>query len=106
MSAAGEGFEVDAERLGTHAAEFDGLAERASRITARLRDVVAGAAPWGGDAVGRSFAAAHTGPANDALDRLGGLAGGLAEVGASFSAAAGAYQTADDSAADDVTGAG
>lgn len=106
MSIPGEGFEVDAERLGAHAGEFEGLAERAGRIAARLRESVADAAPWGGDAVGASFAAAHTGPANDTLQRLSGLAGGLGEVGASFSSAAGAYRAAEQSAIGDVTGAG
>ncbi|MFC4004193.1 hypothetical protein ACFS2C_20425 [Prauserella oleivorans] len=101
----GRGFGVDAERLGTHAAEFAGLTERAGRIVAGLRESL-GTAPWGDDEVGRSFAAVHRRQADDTLAAIDGLAGGLTEMGEAFAAAARAYRSADDAAAGDVTDAG
>ncbi|MBK1788842.1 hypothetical protein [Prauserella cavernicola] len=107
MSGEGPGFEVDAERLGAHAAEFEGLADRAARIVADLRGSLdATPAPWGSDEVGRSFAGAHDGPAGEALGGLGELAGGLGDMGTRLASAAGAYSTADADAAGDLSDAG
>ncbi|MFF5990340.1 WXG100 family type VII secretion target [Prauserella flavalba] len=103
----GPGFEVDAERLGAHAAEFEGLAERAARIAADLRACLEdGPAPWGSDAVGQSFAEAHEGPSSAVLGALGELAGGLGDMGSRFSSAAGTYRSADADAAGELSDAG
>ncbi|WP_199433996.1 hypothetical protein [Qaidamihabitans albus] len=101
------GFGVDADRLGARAAEFTGLAERAGRVSAELRRALAETGtPWGGDAVGRSFAAAHAEPAAELLARLDALAGELHDVGGRFADAAGAYRAGDERASGDVTDAG
>ncbi|PXY19807.1 hypothetical protein DI005_18495 [Prauserella sp. PE36] len=107
MNGGGPGFEVDADRLGAHAAEFEGLAERATRIAADLRaGLEAGPTPWGTDAVGQSFAGAHEGPSSEVLRTLGELAGGLGDMGTRLSSAAGAYRSADTDAAGDLSDAG
>jgi uncharacterized protein YukE len=99
----GQGFGADVDRLGAEAAELGELAERARRIVASLREVLDEApAPWGGDAVGESFGAAHERPAAAALEHLDGVATGLDEFGARFAAAAREYQAADEDAADDA----
>ncbi|PRX44323.1 excreted virulence factor EspC (type VII ESX diderm) [Prauserella shujinwangii] len=102
-----DGFEVDADRLGRHAGEFEALAERAARVAEELRRALdATGEPWGADAVGRSFAAAHAEPAAGALDRLRRLPDDLAGVGERFTAAAAAYRAGDERAVSDVTDAG
>ncbi|MEU6643779.1 hypothetical protein ABZ863_14670 [Saccharomonospora sp. NPDC046836] len=105
MSGKEPGFEVDAERLGAQAGEFEALAERAARIVADLRAAVEGS-PWGADAVGQSFRDAHEAPVAAVLGRFGDLPSGLGDLGARFADAAVAYRAADSAAADDVTGAG
>jgi hypothetical protein len=97
----GGGFAVDPEKLAAHAAEFAGLADRACAISAALHRALAEAGtPWGTDAVGQSFAAAHTGPATAALEGLGALPDGLGAIGAGFAAAAGSYRAVDTGVAD------
>jgi hypothetical protein len=98
------GFGADVDRLAARAKEFDGLAERAGRISADLDHALEGAeAAWGDDIVGASFAAAHAGPAAEVADRLRGLGGGLREVGASFGEAARRYQAGDAEAAGSIS---
>ncbi|GAA5168585.1 MULTISPECIES: hypothetical protein [Amycolatopsis] len=97
------GFESDVERLSARAGEFDGLVERAARVSAELERALAGAsAAWGSDAVGRSFAAAHVGAADEAAERVRGLAERLAQAGGSFAEAARRYRAGDEAAADAV----
>ncbi|WP_020668135.1 hypothetical protein [Amycolatopsis nigrescens] len=99
------GFQVDQERLASGAKEFDGLVERAAKIAAELDQALDGAAAaWGSDQVGQSFAAAHGGKAEEAAERLRGLAGGLSGVGESFTAAAAKYRAGESDATDTVTG--
>ncbi|GHF78335.1 hypothetical protein FHX82_004418 [Amycolatopsis bartoniae] len=95
------GFEADVERLSARAADFGGLVERAARISAELERAVGGA-PWGADGVGRSFAAAHVGPAAETAERVRGLAERLAEAGGKFGEAARRYRASDSAAADAV----
>ncbi|MTD59059.1 hypothetical protein [Amycolatopsis pithecellobii] len=98
------GFEVDPGRLSRHAKEFDALVERAAGIAGELAHALDGA-PWGGDVVGRSFAAAHAEPAAKALEQVKGVADGLGGVGGTFAAAARHYQAGDSAAADAIRGA-
>lgn len=97
------GFEADVDRLSAHAKDFGPLADRAARISAELEQAL-GDAPWGDDAVGRSFAAAHTAPADEAMTGLKGLSGGLADAGGSFGDAARRYQASDSAAAHAIKG--
>lgn len=100
MTGEHSGFAVETGALARHAEEFGPLAERASRIAAELRQVLDEEGhPWGGDAVGQSFAAAHAAPAAEAGERLDGLATELADIGARFADAAAAYRSADEAAA-------
>ncbi|WP_246258437.1 hypothetical protein [Amycolatopsis anabasis] len=102
----GPGFEADADRLAGRAKDFDGLAERAASIAADLDRALDGAeATWGADAVGRSFAAAHGGPADEAVRRLGGLADRIGGVGGKFAEAAASYRDTDTGAAGTLPGA-
>ncbi|WP_236795747.1 hypothetical protein [Amycolatopsis sp. GM8] len=94
-------FEADADRLSAHAKDFAPIVDRATRISAELEQALGGA-PWGDDVVGRSFSAAHTAPAADALDRVKGLADGLGGAGGSFAEAARRYQAGDAAAADTI----
>ncbi|SFB34240.1 PE family protein [Amycolatopsis marina] len=101
-----QGFAADPDRLLVVAGDFDGLAARAAAIATELGGVLAGATvpPWGDDEVGRGFAASHEQRAIRALDRIEGLAGELAAMGARFSSAAAAYRDADEAAVADVAG--
>jgi len=64
------GFSTDHERLTRHAGEFGGLAERAGQIAGDLNHTLdALGKPWGDDEVGHSFAAVHTGPAEETRTR-------------------------------------
>lgn len=97
------GFEADVDRLSARAKDFDPLVERAARISSDLEQALDGApAAWGDDVVGRSFAAAHVGPASETAARLKGLADGLGGAGGSFAEAARRYQAGDSAAADAV----
>ncbi|MFC5290427.1 WXG100 family type VII secretion target [Actinokineospora guangxiensis] len=76
------GFEVDPGALAARAGEFGDLAERASAIHRDLADRLSSLGTcWGADAVGASFAAAHTPGAEATLGDLGALPGRLGEVG-------------------------
>jgi hypothetical protein len=98
------GFEADVERLTARAKDFDGFVARAGQISADL-DQALGGAPWGDDAVGQSFAAAHAGPATETADRLRGLAAGLGGVGGSFAEAARRYASGESGSRDSITDA-
>lgn len=101
------GFGVDPQRLLEHAAELEGLCERARGIVADLREALAGSAqPWGADEVGSSFARAHTAPADQTLRSLEALPGGLGDIATAFSEAASAYRAADEEAAGGISGIG
>ncbi|MCP2260432.1 hypothetical protein LX15_004150 [Streptoalloteichus tenebrarius] len=96
-----DGFRADHELLVDRARRFEDLAGRADAIAARLADALAATgACWGGDEIGRGFAAAHEGPASDAVARLGALGGRLGEVAARFAATARDYRAAEDAALD------
>ena len=100
------GFEADAERLATRAKDFDGIVQRAARISADLDSALDGASgAWGDDLVGQSFAAAHAEPATGTADRLRGLAEGLGDVGGSFADAARRYRAGEADAEHSVTDA-
>jgi hypothetical protein len=101
----GDGFEVDAERLASRAAQFEPLVGRLSEIHGNLSDALSAGACWGTDAVGRSFAAVHAEPSDDALSRLSGLADRLTSVSTRLTETAGTYQAVDRSAADQVKSA-
>jgi len=89
-------FRSDHERLADCAGRFTQLAAQAGEIAAALRQVLDDTGEcWGQDPAGRAFAAAHTAPATDALERLTGLADRLGEVGSRFAATARTYQQAD-----------
>lgn len=91
-----DAFHADPEQLATHAAEFDGLAERAGQIHADLRSALTAlGTPWGDDDAGRSFAEVHTGPADETLTQLEALPGRLGDVGGRFVTSARAYADAE-----------
>lgn len=87
------GFAADAERLASQAEQFDGLTERVGKIQRDLSDVLdAAGSCWGADAVGQSFAGAHTGSADDTLGRLSALPDQLGSVGTRFADTAAGYR--------------
>ena len=86
------GFDVDPDALATRAGEFTDLAARAGSIHRDLADRLAALGQcWGADAVGASFAAAHTPGAEATLGDLDALAGRLDDIGARFTATARGY---------------
>lgn len=100
------GFEADADRLAARAKDFDGLVATAGKIAAELDSALADAeAAWGDDAVGRSFAASHAGPAKAVVDQLRRLPESLRDLGDSFGEAARRYRAGDSGAAASVDGA-
>jgi hypothetical protein len=102
----GDGFEVDVERLASRAAQFEPLVGRLGTIRGNLADALsADGACWGTDAVGQSFAAAHTVPAADAVSRLSTLSDRLTSVGTRLAETAGTYRTGDRSGVDHVSAA-
>jgi len=101
-----EGFEVDADRLASRAAQFEPLVGRMTAIHRNLDDALStDGACWGTDAVGRSFGAVHATPADDALTRLSGLSDRLTSVSTRLTETAGTYRAADDSAIEHVKSA-
>ena len=94
----GDGFEVDAERLASRAAQFEPLVGRLNKIHRNLSDALSDGACWGTDAVGQSFNAAHAAPSDDALTRLSGLSDRLTSVSTRLTETAGTYQAGDQSA--------
>jgi hypothetical protein len=102
----GDGFEVDAERLASRAAQFEPLVGRMTAIHRNLNDALSTAgACWGTDAVGQSFGAVHATPADDALTRLSGLSDRLTSVSTRLTETAGTYRAADESAIERVKSA-
>ncbi|HEV2784391.1 MAG TPA: hypothetical protein VGX25_33815 [Actinophytocola sp.] len=102
-----DGFTADADRLAAQAGQFPGLAERAGAIHRELSDALAETgACWGGDTVGQSFAAVHTGPADSTLGGLGALPDRLGSVGTRFADTATAYRDQDAAGARDLSAAG
>ncbi|WP_007027140.1 PE domain-containing protein [Saccharomonospora iraqiensis] len=102
----GDGFTADPERLAARAAEFDDLVDRARRIVDGLtRSLDEGPEPWGRDAVGRAFAAAHVDPATRTRETLEELPAALGGLGTAFAEAAEAYRAADRAASETVSGA-
>ncbi|RZQ62740.1 hypothetical protein [Amycolatopsis suaedae] len=95
------GFEVDAERVAAGAAEVEHLVARAAAIAGELEQALSGPV-WGDDAIGRSFAEAHTARAEVALDRVRGVAGSLEGMGDRLAEAAARYREADETAAEQV----
>lgn len=99
----GDGFEVDAERLASRAAQFEPLADRLNGIHRNLTEALTNC--WGTDAVGQSFAAAHAAPADDAVSRLSGLSGRLTSLRTRLTETAELYSSGDRSAEDNVKAA-
>lgn len=99
------GFDVDVDKLGQSASEFDGLTRRAADIARALRESVA-SSPWGDDEVGQAFDGRHRVPADEAAGVLDGLSGGLAGMGEALARAAEAYTAGDESAQQAITDAG
>jgi len=101
----GDGFEVDADRLASRAAQFEPLVGRLNAVHRNLTDALADGACWGTDAVGQSFHAVHATPADDALSRLSGLSDRLTSVSTRLTETAGTYRSADAAAAEHVKSA-
>jgi hypothetical protein len=99
------GFEVDAARLASRAAQFEPLVDRLGAIHRTLTDALSDGACWGTDAVGRSFGSVHATPADDALSRLSGLSDRLTSVSTRLTETAGTYQAVDGSAAEHLKSA-
>lgn len=93
----GDGFSADPRQLADRAAQFEPLATRLSAIHRGLTDALEGT-PWGADAVGRSFASVHAGPADDVVGRLSSLSARLGSVGTRLGDSAGTYRSVDESA--------
>ncbi|WP_024877802.1 PE domain-containing protein [Saccharomonospora piscinae] len=103
----GDGFGVDTGGLAARADEFAALADRARAVVRRLAEELdAVPAPWGGDAVGRGFAAAHGEPAARARELLEHLPGEFERFGGTLAEAATAYESAESGAAEAVREAG
>ncbi|MGH3432681.1 MAG: hypothetical protein ACRDQB_07580 [Thermocrispum sp.] len=103
-----EGYTADADRIGARARDFGEHAERARQVAQNLRSALesgASGAPWGGDAVGQSFAGAHAGPADRTLQQLSGLSGEFDAIGTDFTGAAETYRSTDSAAAEDAAAA-
>lgn len=99
-----DAFNVDPAQLATHAAQFDGLADRAGRIHADLRTTLDSlGTPWGDDDAGRSFAGVHAAPADETLGLLDALPGKLGDVGTRFVAAARTYEDAETTGVTELT---
>lgn len=91
-----DGYTADPERLTERAGQFDGLAGRVDAIHRTLSEALTSSGPcWGGDAVGQSFGAAHTSPADTAMTQLGSLSAQLGSIGTRFGDTATTY-TSDD----------
>jgi hypothetical protein len=91
-----DGFQVDADRLTAQAGQFEGLVGRAGAIHRELADTLGAIGRcWGTDTVGQSFDSIHTGPADDALGRIGSLPDQLGSVGTRFADTAAAYRGTD-----------
>jgi hypothetical protein len=95
----GDGFEVDAERLASRAAQFEPLVGRLGEIHRNLTDALStDGTCWGSDRVGQSFGAIHAGSADDAVFRLSALSDRLNAVSSRLTETAGTYQEGDQSA--------
>lgn len=99
----GDGFEVDADRLASRAAQFEPLAERVNGIHRNLTEALTHC--WGADAVGQSFDAAHAAPADDAVSRLSGLSARLTSLSTRLTDTAEHYRSGDQSAEENVKAA-
>lgn len=96
-----DGYDVDAERLAGHASQFEPLSTRVAAIHRGLADALsADGACWGTDAVGQSFSAVHTGPADDVVTRLSALSDRLGSVGTRLSETASTYGAGEQGALD------
>lgn len=94
-----DGFAADPSRLATEGGLFDDLVGRVGLIHRTLADSLASSGEcWGGDAVGRSFGAAHAAPAEGTLTRLSSLTERLGGVGSRFVDTGTAYDGAESSA--------
>lgn len=101
MSPTGDGYRADADRLASQGGLFEGLAERAAAIHRDLADVLDPLGRcWGTDQVGQSFAAVHSGPADNARGQLSGLSERLDSVGVRFTDTAAAYLDTETSGAE------
>lgn len=97
-----DSYRVEANRLAADAGQFDGLADRAGTIHGELRTVLDSVGEcWGTDDVGRSFAAAHNGPADGTLGGLHALPGKLGDLGFAFTESAKTYRGTDETGARD-----
>lgn len=87
-----DGFSAEHHEIARHAKRFDDHAARAESVHKELLEAVA-SAPWGTDAIGRAFGAAHDQQAQEVLDQIGGLHGALGEHGRKLGAAAKNYES-------------
>lgn len=102
-----DGYEADPTRLAGQAGQLDPLAGRVTSIHETLSAALAEAGPcWGGDAVGQSFGAAHAGPADSTLSRLGALPSRLGSVATRFTDTATTYEGDDQHGAERLRAAG
>ncbi|MQA08630.1 MAG: hypothetical protein GEU98_08775 [Pseudonocardiaceae bacterium] len=101
------GFHADFERLASKAGEFDGFAERAGKIFGELRENLDAVGEcWGTDEVGRSFAAAHSGPSNAVIETMSSLREDLGDMGTRLAQTASDYREVDAEAASGVQASG
>lgn len=102
-----DGFAADPDTLAAQGGRFDDLVGRVGRIHRTLADSLSATGEcWGSDAVGRSFGAAHTGPADGTLTQLSSLTERLGGVGARFVDTGTAYTGAEDGAVEHLRAAG
>ncbi|GAA2664754.1 MULTISPECIES: hypothetical protein [Actinosynnema] len=91
------GFDADLAKLRGGAADFEGFAGRAGRIAADLGAALEALGPcWGDDAVGRSFAEGHVGPAASTRERVDGLNGQFGGLQDRFAATERTYRKVDE----------
>jgi uncharacterized protein YukE len=90
------GFESDHERLARHAADFDGLTERAGKLSGELNQTLdALGTPWGDDEVGQSFAAVYSGPSGQTRTGMDAVPGHLGDMRTRLTEMAAAYRDVD-----------
>lgn len=97
------GFSAEHHEIARHAKRFDEHAARAEGVHKQLRDAL-DATPWGSDAIGQAFAAAHDQQAQDVLNQIGALHSSLAEHGRKLGHAAKNYESTESDVHASMTG--
>lgn len=91
-----DGFRSEHTALTQHAGDFNGLAERAGKISGDLSGLLDSLGQsWGSDEVGQSFTAVYNGPSQETRKGLEGLSGQLDDMATRLTGMATAYREVD-----------